>query len=242
MPGPGSTAARRTPTEPRGIRIGGLGGGNLGEVGLRCAQRRVPEVQRRGVHQKRHHARKVLHDVPIKHLPQKLEFRDPQRNQGCPWQLPVRAPATAACTCLPPMHAESWRTTQALETDDNATPMQLLHPLTNSMCTSLCVCMRTQYSAHSSNGSHTLQQPARSQKGKRMAVRACWIKRWKALRRAWRSRRCRCRFRIICSAAPAGGSLNATSSAFTTSRCAWQGTGQALVTGPSGELHGFMRA
>ena len=46
-----------------------------------------------------------------------------------------------------------------------------------------------------------------------------WIKRWKADNLECLNKRYRCWFRIIFSAAPEGGSLNATSSALVTSLC-----------------------
>ena len=52
-----------------------------------------------------------------------------------------------------------------------------------------------------------------------MRGRTPWTKRWKADSFEWVSKRRRCWLRMSLSAPPAGGSLNATSSEYVTSRC-----------------------
>ena len=188
----------------KGVSSTGLGV-DLGEVGLGSTQRRVPEVQRRRIHQQGHHTRKVLHDIPVEHLPHRPSEHLPQ--------LHVSA-------CRPCMQ-NYVDTTQALETKDKAiraAASSFAHcNLSPLGYVSVLVCLNCACGvAMAATPCKNLCWPHMAE---RVAERACWMKRWKALRRAWRSRRCRCRFRIICSAAPAGGSLNATSSAFTTSRC-----------------------
>jgi len=64
-----AVSARRATSQRRRARARrGQSAARLGEVRLRGAQRGVAEVERRRVHQQRHHARKVLHHVPVEHL------------------------------------------------------------------------------------------------------------------------------------------------------------------------------
>ena len=219
-----AVSARRATSQRRRARARrGQSAARLGEVRLRGAQRGVAEVERRRVHQQRHHARKVLHHVPVEHL--RADWRCSgaagcarKCSLPCTRQAPAgRRQVGAAAGC----HGCSGRSGCCQGTRAPCAGSARSPPRRRALV-EVWFQMRT---APSSPG-QAARPPARARPrgaagrgGETGGARACWMKRWKALRRAWRSRRCRWRFRIICSAAPAGGSLNATSSALTTSRC-----------------------
>ena len=117
-------------TEPAGQGISLLAGGDLGEVRLRGAQCGVPEVQRCGIHQQGHHAGKVLHDVPVEHLPHGASEHLPQLHR----------------IDLSPCKQDH-KASHKLHRPMIMLPGQLLHPLHKRMCNCLSVCMHTHYAA-----------------------------------------------------------------------------------------------